>query len=79
MERTLSIPDGLASDVNRFAASNDVDVDRAYELLVAVGLETLDGLDVEVSVEGGRLILDCPGCGAVFEDPGEAIAHECDG
>jgi Trk K+ transport system NAD-binding subunit len=60
MERTVSVSDELASDVNRFAASNDVSVDRAHELLVAVGLETLEGLSVEVSVENGRLLLDCP-------------------
>jgi hypothetical protein len=78
MEQSLSIPDALASDVNRFAASNDVSVDTAYELLLAVGLETLEGLTIEVSVENENLLLDCPGCSAVFQDPKEAIAHECE-
>lgn len=77
MERTLSIPDGLASDVTRFAAANDIETDRAYELLVAVGLDVLAELDLEVEIDNGHLVLDCPACGAVFDDPGGAVSHEC--
>ncbi len=78
MEQTISLPDQTASRVNRFAASNDISIDRAYELLVSVGIETLDGMDLSVSVENQRLILECPGCASVFDSTDEALAHECE-
>lgn len=68
----------MASDVNRFAAEHDIEVDRAYELLVSVGFGTLDGLDVGVYVEDDRLILECAACATAFEDPDAAVAHSCD-
>jgi hypothetical protein len=77
MERTVSIPDGTASHVNRFAAENDISIDRAHELLLTIGIETLDGVDLEVSVEDDRLILECPACGALFDAADEAVKHGC--
>jgi hypothetical protein len=77
MEQTLSIPDALASDVNRFAGEQDVPIDRAYELLVSVGLSTLDGRNVDVYVEDERLLFECPGCETVFDEPSEAADHDC--
>jgi hypothetical protein len=78
MDRMLSIPDGLASDVTGFAATHDVPEDRAYELLVSVGLATLDGHDITVTVEGDRLILECPACGRAFDAPDEFVDHDHD-
>ena len=77
MDRQGSVPDGLAGHVEAFAESHGIGVERAYELLVSVGLEALDGLHVTVSVEGDRLVLDCPRCGAVFDPPAEARDHDC--
>lgn len=79
MERMLSIPDGLASDVTGFAATHDVPEDRAYELLVSVGLATLDGHEVDVTVEGERLLLECPACGRAAGAPEEFVDHDHDG
>ena len=77
MDQRISISDGLGSDINRFAAENDIDVDHAYELLLAVGLDTLEGVAVDVYIEDDRLVLECPDCGAAFGRPEEALDHEC--
>jgi len=79
MKQTLSLPDGLASDVTGFAARHDIPEARAYELLVSVGLATLDGHEVAVTVDGDRLVLDCPECARAFEAPDEFVEHGCDG
>jgi hypothetical protein len=52
-------------------------VDRAYELLLTVGIEVLDGVDVEVYVEDDDLILECPACETLFDAAGEAVEHDC--
>jgi|GEM_PF-4027142 len=78
MEQRVSPPDGLASDVTGFAATHDIPEDRAYELLVSVGLATLDGHEVGVTVEGGRLFLECPACGQAFGTPDEFVEHDHD-
>jgi len=77
MERTVSVSDHTASHVNRFAAANDVTVDRAYELLLTVGIEILDGVELEVYVEDDDLILECPVCETLFDAAGEAVDHDC--
>jgi hypothetical protein len=77
MERTVSVSDHTASHVNRFAAVNDVTVDRAYELLLTVGIEVLDGVDMDVYVEDDDLILECPACATLFDAAGTAADHDC--
>jgi hypothetical protein len=47
-------------------------------LLVSVGLATLDGHDITVTVEGDRLILECPACGRAFDAPDEFVDHDHD-
>lgn len=76
MEQTVTLPDGLASDVTGFAAAHDVPEDRAWELLVSVGLATLDGREFDIAVENGRLILDCPACEHAFDTPDEFVGHD---
>jgi hypothetical protein len=78
MEREIRLPDGLASDVNAFAAETDVSVDRAHEVLLSVGLDVLESVEVEIYEENGSLVLECPNCASVFDSPGPAIAHECE-
>jgi hypothetical protein len=77
MEQTLSISDDIASHVNGFAASQNIDIAAAYELLVTVGLETLGGLEMDVYVKNDKLILECPACETIFETTDDAIAHDC--
>lgn len=72
----MTLPDGLASDVTGFAATHDLPEDRAYELLVSVGLATLDGREFEVVVDDGRLILECPACKRMFATPDEFADHD---
>jgi hypothetical protein len=79
MEQTISLPDRLASDVTGFAATHDVSEAQAYELLVSVGLATLDGRDVSVDVEGDRLVLECPACAGAFDAPADLVDHDCGG
>jgi len=79
MEQTVSLPDGLASDVTGFAVTHDIPEDRAYELLVSVGLATLDGHEVGITVEGGRLVLECPACGRAFGVPNDFVEYDHDG
>jgi hypothetical protein len=77
MEQTLSVPDGIVRDVNRFAATHDIPDDRAYELLLAVGIDVLDDVELNVSLDEDRLVLECPQCTGLFESPPAAVDHEC--
>ncbi|WP_008523882.1 hypothetical protein [Halorhabdus tiamatea] len=78
MEQQIQISDDLASHINRFAADNDIGVDDAYELLIAVGFETIDGIAFDVYVEDDRLLFECPACGEAFEHPERALSHTCE-
>jgi hypothetical protein len=69
------VPEDVIDDVERFATRNDLPVDRTYELLVGVGLETLRGHSVDVYVEDGRLLFECPECARIFDAPAAAIEH----
>jgi hypothetical protein len=78
VSQMFPVPDGLASDVTGFAATHDLPEDRAYELLVSVGLATLGGHEVEVTVDGERFVLECPTCGGTFDAPDEFADHDHD-
>lgn len=78
MQPDAHLSDGVASRLEAFADDHDIRTDHAYELLISVGLEVLDGVELDAYVEEGQLILECERCAAIFDSTGEYLAHEDD-
>jgi len=76
MRPDAHLSEGLAQRLETFADDHDLRTDHAYELLVSVGLEVLDGVDLDAYVDDGRLILECERCEAIFDSTEEYLSHE---